>query len=847
MRTGLVRLLLVVAMLCTLVPTRQAHSGKAVGAYDDPPTLVPAESLTIRSVSPEQKKLLEEFRASLAPASADYLDLKAYQTEVKDQNNRGSCPSFAFLGALEAAYVRTYGLHELNRYTDGWTRWQEYGITNDCSLICVTPECYAGCEEFDLSEEYFIHIVFTSHASYRPELMHDNWTSQCGTHTDHTLPGHALAATNGLFLPLEKYAPYFGRANVQLYKYGTYHGDADRATIVTDSGMVCDQFDDKGNATAITLTQEALDAYEFDERLIPLDARKNAEYGPTRVLILTMTEARDSSLIEDTLADQKEVYIGLNWEAAPPASQPGGANQPYLDCNTGQTYDDGNPICDFTNHTEDAVSGHALLIIGYDRTRKLLLLKNSWGPDLPYLWVPYDYIEKQAGGGAVVLGVRSPFLGQNPEAMWMGEWNMDHDGHLGRLVIRRTRPMPPTDVQAGEFSDVTANSYARLGSYYGSDGVAHEVTGKILDGAGYMIRLYIDFDNPEGAPDAYGDSVELNGQEFELELINSSNPQIHANFAAGTTTWSGHDYGALLYRTHIDIGHESASFERARWLDQYKLYFDGGSEQLFDVQDMGSLSAGGYYPVTAELGQSSGSIAAVDGEEQHHLWIWGSSADFYYHTWELGVLSGPGHFGLRIADLPYSGIWKGNVDKVDYNFYVQHYDTASTVVIYAGDPTSLYAFLADMFNSGTFQADSMDPKQQRTLKIVFSSDTQGTAVLTDNTKTPPVTVQVPITKTFPAKETLHSGIWKCADLGFNLYLQEYEVGSALAVYTYDGEDFHPFLGEFFKNVFSAPHMAHTGEQLTITVTDTDSAKAVLSSRPDLNIMISKTFEPVGME
>lgn len=40
--------------------------------------------------------------------------------------------------------------------------------------------------------------------------------------------------------------------------------------------------------------------------------------------------------------------------------------------------------------------GHAVLIVGYDRTKKLFLLRNSWGtswsPMQGYCWIPYEYI-----------------------------------------------------------------------------------------------------------------------------------------------------------------------------------------------------------------------------------------------------------------------------------------------------------------------------------------------------------------------------------------------------------------------------------------------------------------------
>jgi len=46
---------------------------------------------------------------------------------------------------------------------------------------------------------------------------------------------------------------------------------------------------------------------------------------------------------------------------------------------------------------EQILGGHAVLAVGYDDNRSLLIVRNSWGPkwgDKGYFYMPYDYVEK---------------------------------------------------------------------------------------------------------------------------------------------------------------------------------------------------------------------------------------------------------------------------------------------------------------------------------------------------------------------------------------------------------------------------------------------------------------------
>ena len=821
------------------------------------------EQLIIPPLSSKQQAKLDGYKANLPLSTPSYYDLKPYQTRAKNQNPRGSCPTFAFIGALEAAYVREYGLHSENISADGLSKWGKYAITNDCSLICLTPECFAGCEEFDLSEEYYAHISLSTQSASNPLLSHENIASECFTEEDtEGVDSTVMFTVSGLTVPREKYAPYFGNVNAN---NNSNHSGDDYYQLMFDTGIF--RKDALGNYECNpNPTQKEIDDFNYDSAHIPPAARKNAIYGVTDLQVISASDARNSDMMEKALFNKNEVDLGFGLGGLDCGNFNNGTT--YQDGSPVQTYSDGNRICrnrvhlcpsppygaagcqglnegyDSTGDWYEA--GHQMLLVGYDRANQLFLLKNSWGDYLSYIWVSYDYFDEKCYGGYIITGVRDPELGPSPEAMWIGRWRMDRDGYVGNLVIRRTRPMPVSDAP-GEYGGEGYGSNTRLGSYYASDGVYHAVTGYEWANID-TLSLFIDFDETEGGPYPLGTPIELKGQEFTIELfVSPSNTTTYGNFAAGTTTWNSTLFGTMLSRSHIDIPYHSGSFTMDKWKDTYKLYYSGGSEASFEIMDIGEPGSSYFYPVTAQHNETTGSIAAIDDTNYHYLWLWGSSDDFYYHTWETGIISGRGHFGMKIADMPYSGIWKGDAGGISYSFYIQHYATGATIVIYASDPNRLYGFLSDMFGGCTFETDSMEPSRAKGLRIRFSSENQGIATLTDNTKNPTTSIEIPILKEFPAKETQHSGIWKDLTGAVSFYLQDYEAGSTVVVYTKDAMDYYAFLADMDGMTFSAQHIAGSGQELTLHLTGTDTGTMNLSTTAGETYQIQKLFPPVSMD
>ncbi|MBP2655807.1 MAG: xylellain [Firmicutes bacterium] len=59
----------------------------------------------------------------------------------------------------------------------------------------------------------------------------------------------------------------------------------------------------------------------------------------------------------------------------------------------------GNGIIPMPAEAEQDLGGHAVLVVGYDDSKGMLIVRNSWGiafGDLGYFYLPYDYFEKYA-------------------------------------------------------------------------------------------------------------------------------------------------------------------------------------------------------------------------------------------------------------------------------------------------------------------------------------------------------------------------------------------------------------------------------------------------------------------
>ncbi len=174
------------------------------------------------------------------------------------------------------------------------------------------------------------------------------------------------------------------------------------------------------------------------------------------------------------------------------------------------------------------------------------------------------------------------------------------------------------------------------------------------------------------------------------------------------------------------------------------------------------------------------------------------------------------------------GIWKDDSTSSTHNFFIQQYAGGSALILYTTDPATVYAFHASMTEDG-FESDSIDLEHRKRLSLTFQSEDQGTAVITDNTELDAAPLTIGIHRRFEAIRTAHSGIWKDPTGSFSAYVQDYDTGATLIVYTYDGGSFGVFLGNTSGMTFQATSMGLPSEFLTWTFTDADAARAVVSS------------------
>jgi PKD repeat protein len=205
----------------------------------------------------------------------------------------------------------------------------------------------------------------------------------------------------------------------------------------------------------------------------------------------------------------------------------------------------------------------------------------------------------------------------------------------------------------------------------------------------------------------------------------------------------------------------------------------------------------------------------------------------------------------------YGGIWKNTASSsgLSVNLYIQSYYTDSMVVVYTPDARVFHAFLSETSDS-VFEADSMDPGKSMSMRIDFLSEDAGTFLLTDNTQDPPSSVQADIERVFQAVRTAHSGIWKDATDAFNMYVQDYETGSTVIVYTFDGSDFRAFLSDTVGELFSCFDLGDGTEEMTVTFTGWGDGTVTVQSSPDLSrpaatdgfaYDVSKRYPPALMD
>ena len=258
--------------------------------------------------------------------------------------------------------------------------------------------------------------------------------------------------------------------SVPLYSYAPYIDQPALSLLANSIPGTGNAFSNGG-----TITTERCDWFEYDLRHIPLRARWFSQYAVDDFGVLSNYSIDD---LKRTLVAGYDVVVDVL----------------------------------------DSGQGHAFVVYGYDDDLGVLLIKNSQG--MP----GFETMRYSGDPRFVLLQQRAYYIKSVKDvqtqwaAMWVGRWEMDHDGWRGRLVIRRYLDVHSDTGVPPHTSPVS------LGTWYGVDGRVLTVTGGFIDGGrGLHCRI--------------GD------QAFELYL-HSRDPYR----AAGRCSWNNTWYGVVLSR-----------------------------------------------------------------------------------------------------------------------------------------------------------------------------------------------------------------------------------------------------------------------------------------------------------
>ncbi|MEV4317171.1 C1 family peptidase [Actinocrispum sp. NPDC049592] len=322
-------------------------------------------------------------------------------------------------------------------------------------------------------------------------------------------------------------------------------------------------------------SQEQLDVFEFLEGHIPTRSRHQAKYRVTGYAAIPGNPS--PSDIEKVIASGREVVVD--------------------------------------------VPGHATLIVGYDRNRRVYLIKNSWGEG-KIIESSYDSTSWPILGGRYITDVDAVNAAPQWDAFWVGRWQMDHDGWRGELVIRRTTNYRRSQGQP-----------TKLGNYY-RDGKSYDVNGVTAQN-GQALHFWIADQPGKVQPGT------ASGQEF-WAYVYSFAPTL----AAGSTSWSGIPFGVSLSRSALP-GRPTSGFVANDWIGTWAMNHDGWTGTL-RVTSVAPFSAS----YTHEDGRTLAVTGGLDSAHPHVIRARiGFAADdqrpfqLYAHTWEKDIFSGTTQWG----------------------------------------------------------------------------------------------------------------------------------------------------------------------------------------------------------
>jgi uncharacterized protein YjdB len=379
-----------------------------------------------------------------------YVNHAAFQTPIRNQQDRNTCTLFAVTAALEAAYNR------------------------------------AGYGVLDLSEQHFNHIGKSTwlHPFVDEPRPRGVWESQLGMTSGGGVYVVALLKRYGI--PMEAQVPY-RHSNQAPYTFGDYHSirqPGDNPTIMT-------------GLTRQDVTQRDMDDFNLENQFTtwtipgnygftPLAdvALRDGQYGVLSYERCPPSRIKDISWWENVLHMGYEIAFQANlvWDTV-----------------------DGEWVARDLE-PDEPLGSHAMLMVGYDRrdpANPYFIVKNQWG-ESNYLKLDYNWVTENLDGtmthAIFITDIADPANNAFSEQIALGRWTIETDLYTdpGELdIFRQAQLFPPeeldgkSDRRIGEFYDVSDNPY--------------KVNGFVFPN---FVEWYLDFANPNA------DFGDIDGNRF---------------------------------------------------------------------------------------------------------------------------------------------------------------------------------------------------------------------------------------------------------------------------------------------------------------------------------------------
>lgn len=490
------------------------------------------------------------------------------------------------------------------------TGFRSQGDRDTCSVFATTAAVEAAYKrqhglELDLSEQYLHHMQKSFWLAYTTPLPHPEIQPENngGGSVD-----WQFIALGRYGLPLETALPYIGAGSWQNLSGWT----SPPGWIVILSQRNLDDF--MLSAAPVTYLTPA----PITATVLPQAALEGARYRPTRTRIATAAERTNLAWYQTELAAGREVAFQIELKGPDP--------------------DPGNDIRE-PGPNPGAV--HAMLMVGYDNGRQAFMIKNS--NSAAFEWMSYSFVTvglvSSAGTILAVADPSTPFgTFENPQ-LFIGRWNLNHDGWPGTLDIYRL----PGD-------GTPSSSDRRIGSYFGPDGIARRVNGKMT---GNRIDFYIDWTEPN--PSAFGfQGGKFTGYVFAKDRLAMAGSVLDP---AGST-WA---FTAFKGRTLTGVT-GSATLAAAAYWGSWQLDTDGTRGTL-------NLSADpATRVISGSFADDTGAVFTVAGQIEpdprgFHFTIQSPMAPTYtghLNGHQLGVMSGAsvssgvtvGFYAVRLGNIP---------------------------------------------------------------------------------------------------------------------------------------------------------------------------------------------------